>query len=141
MLGQMSFDEIARSIDRFRAMRPYPGLRDFVAAIPLKLDKNPDRRRAPRQSLVADVTGVPLDAECRPISPPFIACCRNISTGGICLYHHSPSPSELLYIEIEETDLPPMQAIMKVLRQRRVGQFWEIAGEFREEDGGPREAE
>jgi hypothetical protein len=135
MLEQLARREIARSITRFRALRPSPELQDFVATIPRKRNEVRNRRRSPRWPLIANVTVVPLDAEFCPIAPPFIACTRNVSTGGICLYHQSRAPSAFLYLEIEAIDAPPTQAVMKVLRQRRVGRFWEIAGRMREAHG------
>ena len=133
MLEQLASREISRSINRFRALQPLPGLREFVAAMPRKKNEVRNRRRYPRWPLVANVTVVPLDAEFRPIGPPFIACTRNISKGGICLYHQCPPPSTLLYLEIEAIDSPPTKAVMKVLRQNHLGQYWEIAGKIREE--------
>jgi len=137
MLCQVAAREISRSIARFRALQPLPELREFVTAMPRKRNEARNRRRFPRFPLVADVTAVPLDADFRPISPPFVACTRNISTGGICLYHQSRAPSDFLFLEIEALDSPPLQAVMKVLRQTRVDRFWEIAGRIREAKGGP----
>jgi len=139
MLEQLARREISRSITRFRALQPSPELREFVASIRRKKSNVRNRRRFPRWPLVANVTVVPLDVEFLPIGPPFIACTRNISTGGICLYNQSRAPSDLLYLEIEEaTDLPPIQVVMKVLRQTRIDRFWEIAGKIREANGDPR---
>jgi hypothetical protein len=137
MLELLARREIARSITRFRALQPSPELQDFVATIPRKRNEVRSRRRSPRRPLIANVTVVPLDAGFCPIGPPFIACTRNVSTGGICLYHQSRAPSAFLYLEIEAIDSPPTQAVMKVLRQTRVGRFWEIAGRTREANGDP----
>jgi hypothetical protein len=138
MLDQLVLGEISRSIARFRALQPLPWLREFVTSIPQgSNDVVPDRRRSPRYPLVADVTAVPLDPEFRPIGPPFIACSRNISTGGICLYHQCRAPAELLFVEIHAGDLPPMEAVLKVLRQTRIDRYYEIAGEFVVDHGQP----
>ena len=99
-----------------------------------------------RWPLVGDVTVAPLDAAFRPIGPAFVACSRNISTGGICLYstdrlhlfHQSRAPSDFVYLEIEALDSPPVQAVMKVLRQTRVDRFWEFAGKIWEAKSGLR---
>ena len=138
MLEQLARREIARSITRFRALQPLPELRDFVAALPPHRNDVHNRRRHPRAKLVADVTVVPLDTEFCPIGPPFIACTKNASTAGICLYHLKRAPSPFLYIEVESIDSPPMKAVMKVLRQTRVGRFWEIAGKIRKANGDPK---
>ena len=139
MLEQVARREIFRSISRFRALQPLPELREFVASMPRKKNEVRNRRRFPRWPLVANVTVVPLDVEFRPIAPPFIACTRNVSTGGICLYNQSRAPSDFLYLEIEAIDSPPTQAVMKVLRQTRVDRFWEIAGKIREANRDPRD--
>ena len=75
--------EIVRSITRFPALQPSPELRDFVAAMPPNRNDVRHRRRSPRTRLVADVTVIPLDTEFCPIGPPFIACTKNASIGGI----------------------------------------------------------
>jgi len=138
MLEQLARREIARSITRFRALQPLPELRDFVAAIPSVRNEVGRRRRTPRTQMVADVTVIPLDTDFCPIGPPFIACTKNASTGGICLYHLKRAPSPFLYIEIESIDSQPMKAVMKVLRQTQVGRFWEIAGKIRKANGDPK---
>jgi hypothetical protein len=133
MIGQLALREISRSIDRFQALQPSQELRDFVAGLPEnQISHNPERRRYPRYPLVADVMVIPIDADFRPIAAPFIACTRNISTGGICFYHCSRAPSEFLYLELDDEGLPPMQAVMTILRQTPVDRFWEIAGQFYE---------
>ena len=139
MINQLAAREISLSIDRFRALQPADDLREFVAAIPVNADRVPDRRRATRYPIVVDVIVVPLDETFRPISPPFVACCRNLSSGGICFYHQNRAPSDFLYLEIDSPELPAMQAVMKVLRQQSIGRFWEIAGEFRHDVRIPRD--
>jgi hypothetical protein len=138
MLQQLAHREIARSITRFRAPQPLPELRDFVAAISPCGNEVCNRRRHPRRTLVADVTVVPFDTEFCPIGPPFIACTKNASPGGICLYHLRRAPSAFLYLEFETIDAPPMKAVMKVLRQTPVGRFWAIAGQMRKANGDPK---
>jgi hypothetical protein len=146
VLRQFALHEISQSIARFRALQPLPELRQFVAALPQKKTGVRLRRRFPRWPLVGDVTVAPLDAAFRPIGPAFVACSRNISTGGICLYstdrlhlfHQSRAPSDFVYLEIEALDSPPVQAVMKVLRQTRVDRFWEFAGKIWEAKSGLR---
>src|SRR5579863_8635185 len=101
LINQLAAREISLSIDRFRALQPADDLREFVAAIPVNADRVPDRRRATRYPIVVDVIVVPLDETFRPISPPFVACCRNLSSGGICFYHQNRAPSDFLYLEID----------------------------------------
>ncbi len=127
---RVEFDKMSAMIERAAPMPPAYNLCEFVAALPTRMDKQVEKRRTPRHSLIVDVHVLPLDEDLRPTGAPFTACCRNLSTGGICMYHDSRVESKLLYVQIELFELPPMQAIMKVLRQSPAGQFFEIAGEF-----------
>jgi hypothetical protein len=127
MLEQLARREISRSITRFRALQPLPELREFVASLPRKKNEVRNRRRFPRWPLVANVTVVPLDVEFLPIGPPFIACTRNISTGGICLYNQSRAPSDFLYLEIDAIDPgcdegSPTNSCRPILGDRRENQ-------------------
>ncbi len=45
------------------------------------------------------------------------------------MLHTRPAPSSLLFIEIER-NVPPLDVVLNVRRNRRLGQFFEIAGEF-----------
>jgi len=62
------------------------------------------------------------------------------TASAICLFHQCRASSESLYLEIEIIDLPVTQAVMKVIRQTRVGRFWEIAGRIRGANRDPHDA-
>jgi hypothetical protein len=129
MGSQATVQNIAETIDRSLLHEPSDGLRDFLASLPSER-KTSERRRTRRHPVVSDVIVVPLDKDSRPAAQPFIGCCLNVSVGGMCLYHSEPVESTLLYVEIASTDAPGMSASMRVLRQKRVGGYYEIAGQF-----------
>jgi hypothetical protein len=123
-------DELAQLLARSTPSPAEFGLREFVASIPNQPDRIPDRRRSARHSLLVDIVVLPLDLSLRPVGPAFTGCCRTISTGGICLFHGSQTLAEFVYVEIRLLDVAPMQALVKVLRQRPADRFFELAGEF-----------
>jgi hypothetical protein len=128
MASQVALQTIADVINRSRLRGPSAGLRKFLASIPQA--KAADRRQTERYSVVADVIVVPLGDDLLPTAQPFVACSRNVSTGGMCLYHATPVKSTLLYVEVALPDAPGMSALMKVIRQKPVGDYVEIAGQF-----------
>lgn len=129
MASQATLEEIAETIDRSTLHQPSAGLRAFLASLP-QAKRVSDRRKSERFSLIADVIVVPLEKDGRPLAEPFIACSLNVSAGGMCFYHSEPIDSTLLYVEIASPGAPGMSAQMRVLRQRRVGDYFEIAGQF-----------
>ena len=129
MANQATLEEISETIDRTALHRPSAGLRNFLLLLPEE-KRLSDRRKTKRFTLIADVIVVPLDKECRPLAEPFVACSINVSAGGLCFYHSEPVDSTLLYVEISSSGAPNMSARMRVLRQRPVGDYFEIAGQF-----------
>jgi hypothetical protein len=126
---QTALQDIAETIDRSLLNRPSDELREFLASLP-KVRRATERRQTKRYPVLTDVIVVPLDKDYRPATQPFIACSLNVSVGGMCLYHTEPVESTVLYVEIASPDTPGMSASMRVLRQKRVGRYFEIAGQF-----------
>lgn len=129
MASQATLQDIADAIDPAMLHKPSAKLREFLTSIP-ESTRVSERRQAERYSLIADVIVVPLDEELHPAAHPFVACSRNVSTGGMCLYHAAPVESTLIYVEIGRPNTRRVCAVMKVLRQQRVGSYFEIAGEL-----------
>jgi hypothetical protein len=129
MASQTTLEEISETIDRTALHRPSAGLRNFLLLLPEE-KRLSDRRKTTRFTLIADVIVVPLDKDFRPLAEPFVACSLNVSAGGLCFYHAEPIDSTLLYVEISSSGAPNMSARMRVLRQRPVGDYFEIAGQF-----------
>ena len=61
---------------------------------------------------------------------PFLAVTRDVSTGGLCMLHTRPAPASKLFVEIERPNDTPLDVVLNVRRNRRVGLFFEIAGDF-----------
>src|ERR1700722_17475510 len=122
----------ARALPIDRAMLPPPSaaLMKFVRERAVAQAGGTELRRSKRYTAVLEVIVVPLNEHFRPSGLPFLAVTRDVSTGGLCLLHMRPAPAGLLFIEIERPNVPPLEVVLNVRRNRRVGQFFEIAGEF-----------
>src|SRR5580698_6539322 len=122
----------ARTLPMDRSMLPPPSaeLLKFVRERAAPQSGRAELRRSKRYAAVLEVVVVPLNEHYRPSGLPFLAVTRDVSTGGLCMLHTRPAPSSLLFIEIERPNVFPLEVVLNVRRNRRVGQFFEIAGEF-----------
>jgi hypothetical protein len=136
MTVQPQIQILSDSIDRFDQLEPPLQLQEFVDKTIRGEDGAPERRENGRHSYVAKVVAIPVDKQLHPTEQPFAAYSRNISRGGIALLHVRPVRCDYLFLEIEVANKPPARVVVKVLRSRRVGRFFEIAGEFTAENGG-----
>jgi hypothetical protein len=109
---------------------PCPDLRKFVDQLARKRTSVSERRESIRYTAVLEVVVVPLDGKRKSIGKPFLALTRDVSTTGMCLFHTRPAPAPLLFIEIERPPEPTLKVVLQVRRNRRIGQFFEIAGDF-----------
>ena len=89
-----------------------------------------ETRRSKRHAAMLEVVVVPLNEHYRPSGLPFLAVTRDVSIDGLCLLHARPSPTSALFIEIERPDETALDVVLNVRRNRRVGPFFEIAGDF-----------
>jgi hypothetical protein len=89
-----------------------------------------ETRRSKRYAAMLEVVFVPLNEHYRPSGLPFLAVTRDVSIDGLCLLHARPSPTSALFIEIERPDETALDVVLNVRRNRRVGPFFEIAGDF-----------
>jgi hypothetical protein len=89
-----------------------------------------ETRRSKRYAAMLEVVVVPLNEHYRPSGLPFLAVTRDVSIDGLCLLHARPSPTSALFIEIERPDETALDVVLNVRRNRRVGPFFEIAGDF-----------
>ncbi len=90
-----------------------------------------ERRRYRRYSLITNVIVLPVDQELDRAGEPFVAVSSGMSVGGIRLIHTDPSPTGLLFLEI---DRQPVRFVLSVLRSRPIGECFEIAGQLLTED-------
>jgi hypothetical protein len=110
--------------------QPSAALMKFVRERSVKPTGETELRRSKRYAAVLEVVVLPLNEHYRPSGLPFLAVTRDVSTGGLCMLHTRPAPSTKLFIEIERPNDTALDVVLNVRRNRRVGQFFEIAGDF-----------
>lgn len=117
-------------IDRTMLPPPSAALIEFVKQRAATKAGWREMRRSKRIPVQLEVLVQPLNESRRPSGRPFPAVTRDVSTGGLCLMHTRPAPTAALFIEIQRPNETPLYVVLNVLRNRRVGPFYEIAGEF-----------
>src|SRR5436190_12379865 len=86
-----------------------------------------DRRRESRHPLATPVTVLPVGR----LADAFVAVTRDVSTKGISFLHTAPVDDHYLYLQFPESPQGSLTVVLEVLRRRRIGSLWEIAGNFR----------
>ena len=117
-------------IDRSLLPPPSAALLKYVRERSVPQTGGSDLRRSKRYTAVLEVVVVPLNEHYRPSGLPFLAVTRDVSTGGLCMLHTRPAPASKLFVEIERPNDTPLDVVLNVRRNRRVGLFFEIAGDF-----------
>lgn len=116
--------------DRSQLAPPPNVTADFIAER-VHLDyRGPERRAHIRRPLAAPVAVVPLDACFFPTDRPFLGMACNISTGGIALVHTRSTTAPHLALELTIDEGREIRAVIRVVRCRAIGLFYEIAGPF-----------
>ncbi len=95
-----------------------------------KFYPGPERRANLRYPLTMPVKVTPLDKHQEPIGQSFLAVTRDISVGGMCLYHMKSVREKYLQLELSSPNGEQLQVVMEVVRCRQAGPFYEIAGPF-----------
>jgi len=130
MPDQCAVDRLSASIDRSALAPPTFTFQDFAQKMESAHEAGLQRRQSDRHQRIIQLVVLPIDDQMQPTAPPFVSYSRNISTGGLSLIHTYQAPSQLLYIEIDWPAPPTTKAILKVLRSRPIGDYFEIGGEF-----------
>src|SRR5262245_32591770 len=65
-----------------------------------KYYEGPERRTQLRYPITLPVRVTPLNSDLLPMDEPFVAVTRDISVGGICLYHTRPVKQPFLQLEM-----------------------------------------
>jgi hypothetical protein len=86
-----------------------------------------DRRRESRHPLATPVAVLPVGR----LAAAFVAVTRDVSTKGISFLHTAPVEDHYLYLQFPESPQDSLTVVLEVLRRRRIGPLWEIAGNFR----------
>ena len=96
----------------------------------------PEQRNESRYAVSLPVAAVPVDESMRKTGEMFIACTRDISSGGIAMYHTRRVSDKYLAVEIRANSGEKLRVLVEVLRCAPVGLFYEIAGKFVSRLGG-----
>jgi hypothetical protein len=117
-------------IDRSLLAPPSAALMKFVRERAVRAAGDKELRRSKRYGAVLQVVVVPLNDHFRPSGLPFLALTHDVSTSGLCMLHTRPAPSATLFVEIERPNEAALDVVLNVRRNRRVGPFFEMAGDF-----------
>ncbi|HZZ27679.1 MAG TPA: PilZ domain-containing protein [Pirellulales bacterium] len=91
-----------------------------------------ERRKNLRYPITIPVKATPLDDRCHPAGEPFLGVTRDISIGGLCLYHLAPIETHFLQLELATNSGSgaSLQVLLQVVRCLQTGPLFEIAGRF-----------
>jgi hypothetical protein len=90
-----------------------------------------ERRHNLRYPVTMPVRAVPLDNERMPAGEPFLAVTRDISVGGLCMYHLAVVKSRLLQLELVNSGKgEQLRVVLEIVRCLQTGPLYEIAGRF-----------
>ena len=105
---------------------------DFVRRIirSEKLYTGRERRTHLRHPITMPVKATPLTDDQKPAGEPFVAVSRDISIGGMCLYHLFPVSEKYLELDLKGGANEQLHVILEVVRCRQAGPLYEIAGQF-----------
>jgi hypothetical protein len=95
-----------------------------------KYYEGPDSRCEPRYAISIPVAAVPVDESLHKAGDVFIALTRDLSSGGIAMYHTRRISEKFLAVEINAPTGERLRLLVEVLRCSPVGLFYEIAGKF-----------
>ena len=117
-------------VDRARLEKPSDELRQFVRSVADDYEPERENRSSERFPAAMEVVCIPFDSEHNQCGVPVIALSRNVSVGGISLVYTRPIPADFLMVTLDNGKTDPLNMVVEVLRCRRLGRFFEIAGKF-----------
>jgi hypothetical protein len=91
-----------------------------------------ERRVNLRYPVTIPVKATPLDDRQFPNGEPFLGVTRDISVGGLCMYHLEAVASRYLQLELASSGASKehLQVVLEVVRCRQTGPLYEIGGRF-----------
>jgi hypothetical protein len=97
-----------------------------------KFHPGSERRRDLRYALTIPVRATPLDDLQNPDGEAFLAVTRDISVGGLCMYHLEPVKARYLQLDLASSSGTgeQLQVVLEVVRCHPTGPLYEIAGRF-----------
>lgn len=113
-------------------LRPPEAIAAFVQRMARNAQyyEGPEQRTERRYLLSLPIAAVAVDSSLQRIGEPFIAVSRDISSGGIAMYHTRTVKEKLLALEMTAPAGDKLRVLMEVLRCHPSGLFYEIAGRF-----------
>lgn len=102
----------------------------LIASLASSEETVSDRRRHQRHPVVIPLIAVPLGRDFQMAADPFPLATANLSLGGASLIHRQPVDAPYLVLDFTVAGGELLQVVLKVIRVRRVGPIYEIAGEF-----------
>jgi hypothetical protein len=97
-----------------------------------KFHPGSERRLSLRYSVTIPVRATPLDDRQNPDGEAFLAVTRDISVGGLCMYHLEPVKARYLQLDLASSSGTEEQlhVVLEVVRCHQTGPLYEIAGRF-----------
>lgn len=90
-----------------------------------------ERRQSLRYPITIPVKAMPLDDQHHPVGEVFLGVTRDISVGGLCMYHLQPVNAHYLELELSSNNSDEqLHVVLEVVRCRQTGPLYEIAGRF-----------
>jgi hypothetical protein len=97
-----------------------------------KFHSGSERRLSLRYPVTMPVRATPLDDRQNPDGEAFLAVTRDISVGGLCMYHLEPVRARYLQLELASSSGTGehLHVVLEVVRCHPTGPLYEIAGRF-----------
>jgi hypothetical protein len=117
---------------KLTAIQPPAAMVKYVERIGCPVEGDGCRRGAQRATLLATVTAVPLGRGFEPRGEPFNAIARDVSETGISMLHTRAVNTDRLALQWQQLTSPArtITVVLRMLRCRPTGPFYELAGEF-----------
>lgn len=115
-----------------KLLRPPAAVESFVRRVVRGAEfyVGPEQRGEARYAVSLPVAAVPVDKSLRKAGDAFIALTRDISSGGIGMYHTRRVSERLLALEIKSASGEKLRVLAEVLRCNPAGLFYEIGARF-----------
>ena len=90
-----------------------------------------ERRASLRYPVTMPVKATPIDDKHQATGEAFLAVTRDISVGGLCMYHLEAVTARFLQLDLSNHgDTDTLHVVLEVVRCRQTGPLFEIAGRF-----------
>jgi hypothetical protein len=121
-----------KTFTKLRVSAPPERVANFIRRVIRgeKFYPGPERRLSLRYPITMPVKAWPLDDKMHTNGDAFLAVTRDISLGGLCMYHLESVDAQFLQLELTNQDDETLDVVMEVVRCRQTGPFFEIAGRF-----------